>query len=69
MTPIDDYLARVEPAKRKALERIRALAKKAVPEADESISYGKPTLKSQGKPFLGFDAHTNHIGVYPSAAM
>ncbi len=65
MTPIDEYLARVEPAKRKALERIRALAKKAVPEADETISYGMPTLKFQGKPFLGFDAHTNHIGVYP----
>lgn len=40
MTPIDEYLARVEPPKRKALERIRALAKKAVPEADEAISYG-----------------------------
>ncbi len=65
MTAIDEYLARVEPAKRKALERIRALAKKAVPEADETISYGMPTLKFQGKPFLGFDAHTNHIGVLP----
>ncbi len=65
VTPIDEYLAKVEPAKRKALERIRALAKKAVPEADETISYGMPTLKYQGKPFLGFDAHANHIGVYP----
>ena len=65
MTPIDEYLANVEPAKRKALERIRALAKKAVPEADETISYGMPTLKYQGKPFLGFDAHARHIGIYP----
>jgi uncharacterized protein YdhG (YjbR/CyaY superfamily) len=65
MTPIDEYLAKIEPAKRKALERIRALAKKAVPEADETISYGMPTLKYQGKPLLGFDAHANHIGVYP----
>jgi uncharacterized protein YdhG (YjbR/CyaY superfamily) len=65
MTPIDEYLAKFEPAKRKALERIRALSKKAVPKADETISYGMPTLKYQGKPFLGFDAHANHIGVYP----
>ena len=65
MTPIDEYLAKVEPAKRKELERIRALAKKAVPEAEETIGYGMPTLKYQGKPFLGFDAHANHIGVYP----
>jgi uncharacterized protein YdhG (YjbR/CyaY superfamily) len=65
MTPIDEYLAKVEPAKRKELERIRALAKKAVPDADETISYGMPTLKYQGKPFLGFDAHARHIGIYP----
>ena len=65
MTPIDEYLAKVEPAKRKELERIRALAKKAVPEAEETIGYGMPTLKYQGKPFLGFDAHAKHIGVYP----
>ena len=68
MSPIDEYLAKVEPAKREALERIRALAKKAVPEADETISYGMPPLKYQGKPFLGFDAHGNHIGIYTRTA-
>ena len=24
-----------------------------------------PTLKYQGKPFLGFNAHKQHIGLYP----
>jgi uncharacterized protein YdhG (YjbR/CyaY superfamily) len=24
-----------------------------------------PTLKYKGKPFLGFDAHKSHIGIYP----
>jgi uncharacterized protein YdhG (YjbR/CyaY superfamily) len=24
-----------------------------------------PTLKYKGKAFLGFDAHANHIGIYP----
>jgi uncharacterized protein YdhG (YjbR/CyaY superfamily) len=62
---IDDYLKNVEPAKRRELERIRALAKAAVPDAEEAISYGMPTLKHAGKPFLGFDAHKNHIGIYP----
>ena len=65
MTPIDEYLNKVEPSKREALERIRTLAKKAVPSAEEAIAYGMPTLKYQGKPFLGFDAHKNHIGIYP----
>ncbi len=65
MTVIDDYLQKVENPKREALERIRVLAKRFVPEATETISYAMPTLKYQGKPFLGFDAHRNHIGLYP----
>ncbi len=65
MTVIDDYLTTVEPSKRKELERIRALAKQFVPDAEEAIVYGMPTLKYQGKPFLGFNAHKQHIGIYP----
>src|SRR5471032_326478 len=65
MNAIDDYLKTVEPAKRRELERIRALAKSVVPDAVEVISYGMPTLKHEGKSFLGFDAHKNHIGIYP----
>src|SRR5579871_2948029 len=65
MTVIDDYLQKVENPKREALERIRILAKKFVPDATEAISYAMPTLKYQGKPFLGFDARKNYIGLYP----
>ncbi|HEY9085123.1 MAG TPA: DUF1801 domain-containing protein [Candidatus Tyrphobacter sp.] len=65
MKSIDDYLKKIEAPKRRALERIRALAKAAVPSAEEAIVYGMPTLKFQSKPFLGFDAHKNHIGIYP----
>jgi uncharacterized protein YdhG (YjbR/CyaY superfamily) len=65
VTLIDEFLKKVEPSKRKELKRIRALAKEIVPSAEEAISYGMPTLKYQGKPFLGFDAHKNHIGLYP----
>ena len=65
MTVIDDYLTNVEPSKRQELERIRTLAQKIVPDAEEAIVYGMPTLTYQGKPFLGFDAHKQHIGIYP----
>jgi uncharacterized protein YdhG (YjbR/CyaY superfamily) len=62
---IDDYLKTVEASKRRELKRIRALAKEAVPSAEEAIVYGMPTLKYDGQPFLGFNAHKNHIGIYP----
>jgi len=65
MSLIDDYFKNVEPSKRKQLERIRTLAKEIVPTAEETISYNMPTLKYEGKAFLGFDAHADHIGIYP----
>ena len=68
MSVIDDYLKKIEPTKRKQLERIREIAKQVVPDAKEVISYGMPTLQYKGKSFLGFNAHANHIGVYPFGA-
>jgi uncharacterized protein YdhG (YjbR/CyaY superfamily) len=65
MTPIDTYLEKIEPVKRTALERIRKIAKQVVPDAQEVISYGMPTLQYKGKSFLGFNAHVKHIGIYP----
>jgi uncharacterized protein YdhG (YjbR/CyaY superfamily) len=62
---IDDYLDNVEPSKRKELERIRRLAREIEPNAEETISYNMPTLTYEGKAFLGFDAHADHIGIYP----
>jgi uncharacterized protein YdhG (YjbR/CyaY superfamily) len=65
MSLIDDYLENIEPSKRKQLQRIRMLAKEIVPNAEETISYQMPTLTYEGTSFLGFDAHANHIGIYP----
>lgn len=65
MTVIDEYLQKVEPTKKEQLERIRKIAKQVVPDAQETISYGMPTLTYKGKAFLGFNSHKEHIGVYP----
>lgn len=65
MSLIDDYLNKIESSKRKQLQRIRMLAKEMVPNAQETVSYNMPTLKYEGKAFLGFDAHADHIGIYP----
>ena len=39
-----------------------------MPDAEEAIVYGMPALKHAGKPFLGFNAHKHHIGIYPYSA-
>jgi uncharacterized protein YdhG (YjbR/CyaY superfamily) len=65
MSTIDDYLKNISPAQRTELERIRAIAREMLPGAQEIISYRMPTIRYEGKSIIGFDAHKNHIGIYP----
>lgn len=65
MSVIDQYLMTVDNQNRKELERIRSIAKELIPEAEEVISYGMPTLKYKGKSFLGFSIRSKYIGIYP----
>lgn len=62
------YLAGLPPVARRALTRVRSIVRKAVPGADESISYQIPTYKVQGRPVLYFAAFKEHYSVYPSNA-
>jgi uncharacterized protein YdhG (YjbR/CyaY superfamily) len=43
---------------------MRTAIKHAAPKAIEFISYGMPVYKYE-KPFIGFAAIKNHIGLYP----
>ncbi|MES2036119.1 MAG: DUF1801 domain-containing protein [Pseudomonadota bacterium] len=61
---IDDYLAGVEdPAKRAALERLRAQIGAAAPDAVEGISYGMPSWKLDG-PLVSMGAAKAHCALY-----
>jgi len=63
-TTIDEYLASVDPESRLILLEIRRLAKQAVPEAAECISYQMPALKLR-KVFFYFASFKKHVGIYP----
>jgi len=45
---VDEYLARVPPEFRAALERLRKIIKDAAPDADEVISYQMPAFRQNG---------------------
>lgn len=62
---VDAYLATLDSTSRPVAEAIRAAIKRAVPKAEEAISYGIPTYRNQGKAFLYFAAWKKHIGLYP----
>ena len=58
------YIARAPEAVQPKLRQMQAAIKNFAPDAIESISYGMPVYKFE-KPFIGFAALKNHIGLYP----
>lgn len=46
------------------LEQVRTVIKEKAPEAEESINYGMPAYKTNGKPLVYFAGYKNHIGFY-----
>ena len=62
---VDEYLA-AQPAPAQAvLQRVRAAIRKALPDADEVISYQIPTYKLDGKAVLYFAGFKEHFSLYP----
>jgi len=64
---IDDYLRTLTPAEREALQRIRCIVQKLVPDAKEVISYGMPGFKINGHYVIGFAAFKNHLSIFPTS--
>ncbi len=63
-TDIDGYLASVPDDARATLEGLRRTIRAIAPGAVESISYGLPTFKYQGRSLIYFGAAKNHCAVY-----
>ncbi len=61
---IESYIAGFPKEVQAILEQVRATIKKAAPEAEETISYGIPAFKLNGKPLVYFAGYKNHIGLY-----
>jgi len=65
MSAFDDYLKGVRSEQRSELERIRRIARHAVPEAEEAMSYGMPAFKYNKRTLLGFTANKRHLSIHP----
>ncbi len=64
---VEEYLERLSPEFREELERIRSLVLELAPEAEETMSYGMPTLKYRGRALVYFTASKKHLSFYPSS--
>lgn len=64
MDEIEKYIADFPPETQAILTAIRTIIKNAAPDALESIAYGMPAYKTNGKPLVYFAGYKSHIGFY-----
>ena len=60
----DEYISSFPKEIQFLLQEVRETIKSAAPNANESISYGMPAYKLNGKAFVYFAGYKNHIGFY-----
>lgn len=64
---VDEYIASQPETVQVVLERVRSTIRKALPGAEEVISYKIPTYKLRGVPVLYFAAWRRHYSLYPAS--
>jgi len=60
------YIAAQPAAARAALKRVRGTIRKAMPKAEEVISYGIPAYKLNGRVVIFFAGWKQHYSIYPA---
>ena len=61
---VEEYIKAQEETVRPRLREIRDILRKALPEAEECISWSMPTYR-KGRNIIHFAAAKKHIGIYP----
>ena len=64
---VDQWLARLGPEPRGALQKLREQILAAAPGAEETISYGMPTFSLHGH-LVAFGAFKNHLSFFPMSS-
>ncbi len=65
---VDDYIASQPEPLRPVLERVRAAIRKALPKAEEVVSYKMPAYKQHGEIVIYFAGWSRHFSIYPAGA-
>lgn len=63
---VDEYIASQPKAAQDALKRVRSAIRKALPRAEEVISYQIPAYKLHGSRLLFFAGWKQHYSLYPA---
>ena len=64
-TSVDEYIASQPEGMQPALQLVRRTIRKAVPDAEEAISYQIPTFKLHGTYLIYLAGYKQHYSLYP----
>jgi uncharacterized protein YdhG (YjbR/CyaY superfamily) len=62
---VDEYLAAAPEPQRSTLTQLRDSLREILPGATETISYGMPAVKVEGKAVAGYAYFKNHCSYFP----
>jgi uncharacterized protein YdhG (YjbR/CyaY superfamily) len=65
---IDEYIAEFPAETQRVLEEVRAVIRRAAPDATETISYAIPTFGMNGRHLVHFAGYERHMGFYPGSS-
>jgi uncharacterized protein YdhG (YjbR/CyaY superfamily) len=63
-TSVDTYIDGFPTTTQAVLKQLRKLIKKTAADAEETIAYGMPAYKLNGKPLVYFAGYNQHVGFY-----
>lgn len=66
---IEEHLDSLAPAIREAVEKLRRKVLELIPEGVESISYGIPTVKLEGRGIVHYAGFKGHCSFFPGSAV
>jgi len=65
---VEEYLTSQPETAQAILKRVRGIIRKALPDAEEVISYNIPTYKLDGQSIIYFAGWKNHYSLYPATS-
>ena len=66
---VNAYLAKLPADKRASLQRLRKTIHSVLPRAEETISYGVPAVRVDGRVVVWFAAAAKHCSFFPGGAV
>ena len=67
-TTIDEYINNFPKNVQEILQKIRSTIQRSAPKATETISYGIPTFKLNGKNLVHFGGFKHHVSFFPTSS-